>query len=93
MLKHEFEKMMFLDGAEVSADFFESVNVDYMKTNETKEQYIARVFGTNALRCVSDAEWIFKRYLENTVRALEIKKDILRLEQEFFQLTLHGVRV
>ena len=62
MLKQEFEKMMFLDSAEVSADFFEAVNKDYMATDETKEQYIARVFGTNTLRRVDDAEWVFKYY-------------------------------
>ena len=56
---------MFLDGAEVSADFFEAVNKDYMTTNETKEQYIARVFGTNTLRRVQDAEWVFDYYIKH----------------------------
>ena len=62
MLKQEFEKMMFSDGAEVSADFFEAVNKDYMTTDETKEQYIARVFGTNARR-VQDVVLAFKHHI------------------------------
>ena len=72
MLKQEFEKMMFLDSAEVSADFFEAVNKDYMTTDETKEQYIARVFGTNARR-VQDVECAFKYHIKRQEGEQEMK--------------------
>lgn len=81
MLKQEFEKMMFLDKAEVSAEFYEAVNRDYMSTDETKEQYIARVFGTNTLRRVEDAEWVFKRYIKQKEEK-EAMKDIAAVYAE-----------
>ena len=81
MLKQEFEKMMFLDGAEVSADFFEAVNKDYMTTDETKEQYIARVFGTNARR-VGDVECAFKYHIKRLKEGGQEMKNIAAIYKE-----------
>ena len=59
MLKHEFETLT-TNGEPIDADLFEDINRDYMRTDETKQQYISRVFGTGNKK-PADIAWIFTR--------------------------------
>lgn len=60
MLKHEFE-LLATNGEPIDADLFEDINRDYMRTDDTKLQYVSRVFGTSG-KTPDDIAWIFSRY-------------------------------
>lgn len=46
MLQHEFEEKTMSETSHISADLFAEINADYMRTNETKDEFCARVYGT-----------------------------------------------
>lgn len=47
MLKHEFETLAMKKDATVAAVLFNAVNKYYMATDESKQEFVARLFGAN----------------------------------------------
>ena len=50
MLKHEFETLV---GCEVPPALYVFIEIDYMESEETKQEYTARIFGA---RCASKVD-------------------------------------
>jgi hypothetical protein len=47
MEKREFEKLAMRDGETISADLYAQLELEYMGSAETKEEFVGRVFGSN----------------------------------------------
>ncbi len=60
MLKQEFEKMAMAEGEAISTHLYEAIVQYYMETEETKQEFVERVFGhwaNNSERQIVDAVW------------------------------------
>ena len=89
MLKHEFENLA-TNGEPIDADLFDSINRDYMRTDETKQQYIFRVFGTEGGKA-ADIAWKFAQHRRRE-KERQANTTALRLLRPFLFYRMDAMR-